>query len=60
MGNKHTEAVDKSRRKNQIVEVRFRVPLSEKQEMISHADQIGKPLATYIRDLIRDDMKRGR
>lgn len=56
MGNPNTEAVKKSRKKHQVVEIKLRYPLEEKNQIAAFAESKGKPLATYIRDLIAEDM----
>ena len=58
MGSKRTDAVRKSREKHDIVEIRFYISAEEKERIREFAQENGKPLATYIKDVIAADMKK--
>ena len=56
MSESRSQSIEEWRKKNQVVEIKLRVPLSEKEKIRAYAKSKGKPLATYIKDLIAEDM----
>ena len=58
MSSKHAEAVERSRKKHQIVELKLHLSSSEKEAIREYAAKHGKTMEGYIKELIRADMNK--